>query len=85
MGWNQHLYIFVFLNAIKNEGLQFLLLIVKLYIVHKKNTYFYNWMCSKTFLLEMSLFSFLSLKNLAELVVAVQLGSFPSIFISQKY
>lgn len=42
-------------------------------------------MCSKTFLLEMSLFSFLSLKNLAELVVAVQLGSFPSIFISQKY
>lgn len=38
MGWNQHLYIFVFLNAIKNEGLQFLLLIVKLYIVHKKYT-----------------------------------------------
>lgn len=31
----------------------------------------------------MSLFSFLSLKNLAELVAAVmQVGSFPSIFIS---
>lgn len=41
MGWNQYLYIFVSLNAIKNEGLQFLLLIVKLYIV-QKNTHFYN-------------------------------------------
>lgn len=41
-------------------------------------------MCFKLFSLEMSLFSFLSLKNLAELVAIMQLGSSSSIFISQK-
>lgn len=40
MGWNQHLYVFVFLNAIKNEGLQFLLLIVKIiYCAQKIHTF----------------------------------------------